>query len=199
MVLTEVGLSLEYSCRRVLHLPRPLLKNGYLVEISCLDGFLFSLFFFLSCSWFIVFGQSLLYSQETQLYTYLHSFLVFFSVTVYQRMLSGDSLLLKSLYSGTVLFSHSKYNSLFVTPDPPLSSSTPLLLHPSATTSLSSPSMSLSLFCLWVHLCHILDSACKWYHMVFVFLFLTYFTYNSLAVPMSLQTAFFLWPSLFFF
>ena len=110
---------------------------------------------------------------------------------VYQRMLSDNSLLLKSPYGGTLLFIYSKCNSLFVTPNPSLS-----LLHPLATTSLFSPSMSLSLFCLWVHLCHILDSTCKWYHMVFVILFLTYFTYNSLAVPMLLQTAFFLWLSL---
>ena len=138
-----------------------------------------------------MFCQSLLYSKETQLYTYIHSFLIFFSVMVYQRMLSDNSLLLKSPYGGTLLFIYSKCNSLFVTPNPSLS-----LLHPLATTSLFSPSMSLSLFCLWVHLCHILDSTCKWYHMVFVILFLTYFTYNSLAVPMLLQTAFFLWLSL---
>ena len=37
------------------------------------------------------------------------------------------------------------------------------------------------LLCGKVHLCCILDSSHKWYHMVFVFLFLTYFTqYESL-------------------
>ena len=36
--------------------------------------------------------------------------------------------------------------------------------------------MSLFLFDRWVHFCHNLDYTCKWYHMVFVFLFLTYFT-----------------------
>ena len=109
---------------------------------------------------------------------------------VYQRMLSDNSCLLKALHSGTLLFIHPKCNSLFTAPDPSLS-----LLHPLATPGLSSTSVSLFLFCLWVHLCHVLDSTCKWYHMVFVFLFLTYFTYDSLAVPMLLQMTFFLWLS----
>ena len=34
--------------------------------------------------------------------------------------------------------------------------------------------MSLFLFHRWVHFCHNLDPTCKWYHMVFVFLRLTY-------------------------
>ena len=43
--------------------------------------------------------------------------------------------------------------------------------------------MSLFLFHRWVHFCHNLDSTCKWYHMLFVFLFLTYFTqYDNLSV-----------------
>ena len=43
--------------------------------------------------------------------------------------------------------------------------------HPRlVTTSLISASVSLFQF----HLCPLLDSACKWYHMAFVFLFLTY-------------------------
>ena len=45
--------------------------------------------------------------------------------------------------------------------------------RPLATTSLFSISVSLFLFCRYVDLCQILDS--KWYNMVFVFLFLTYF------------------------
>ena len=43
-----------------------------------------------------------------------------------------------------------------------------------ATTSLFSMSVSLFLFHKYVHLCHILDSTYKWYH-IFVFLFLAYF------------------------
>ena len=41
------------------------------------------------------------------------------------------------------------------------------------TVSLFSVSASLFLFCKSVHLCHILDSTYKWYHMVLVALFLT--------------------------
>ena len=55
------------------------------------------------------------------------------------------------------------------TPNPSL----PHAPSPLATTSPFSMSVSLFLFCRWVHLCHILDSTYKWYHTVFVFLFLT--------------------------
>ena len=76
------------------------------------------------------------------------------------------------LYSRILLLIHSRWNSLYLLtpnsqsiPFPP-----PSLL---ATTILFSMSVSLSLFCILVHLCHILDSTYKWHHMVFVFLFLT--------------------------
>ena len=42
-----------------------------------------------------------------------------------------------------------------------------------STASLFSMSVSLFLFCKYVNLCHILDSTYRWYHMVFVFLWLT--------------------------
>ena len=50
----------------------------------------------------------------------------------------------------------------------------------------------------YVHLCHILDSTCKWYRLVFVFLFLTYLGWSSLVASMLLQMALFhcfLWLS----
>ena len=53
---------------------------------------------------------------------------------------------------------------------------------PLATASLFSMSASQFLFHRYVHWCHILDSTYKWYHMVFVFLFLTPFTYDNLQV-----------------
>ena len=43
------------------------------------------------------------------------------------------------------------------------------------------------LFCWKVHLCRILDSRYNWYHMVFVFLFLTYFT--SMRVSSCIHVA----------
>ena len=54
---------------------------------------------------------------------------------------------------------------------PSLPTSSPL-----PTTSLFSLSVSLFLFCRWVHLFHILDARYTWQNVVFVFLFLTDFT-----------------------
>ena len=61
----------------------------------------------------------------------------------------------------------------FASTNPKLPVHPTLSLSSLAATSLFSMSMSLFLFCRKVHLCHILDSRCKRYHMVFVFLFLT--------------------------
>ena len=75
------------------------------------------------------------------------------------------------LYSGTWLFIHSIYNTLHLTPTS--SSIPPPTPAPLATTSLSSMSASLLLFCRQVRLCCISDSTHKWCHVVFVFLFVT--------------------------
>ena len=78
------------------------------------------------------------------------------------------------LYGRTLLFIHPIYISWHLLI--PTSHSTPLL----PTTHLAATSlifMSLILFHRQVCLCHILGSVYKWYHRVFVFLFLTYFTY----------------------
>ena len=73
----------------------------------------------------------------------------------------------------TLLFAHPIYNSLHLL----IPNYQSFLPPPSslATTSLFSMSVSQFLFCRYVHLCHILDSTYKWYHMVLIFLFLTYF------------------------
>ena len=75
--------------------------------------------------------------------------------------------------SRTLLFICSKCNSLHqLTPG---SQFIPLPSHlPFGNHSLFSMSVSLFLICRSVHVCSILDSIYKWYHMVFVFLFLTY-------------------------
>ena len=58
----------------------------------------------------------------------------------------------------------------------------PPFLSPLVTTSLSSTSVSLFLLYLYSHLLCFLDSTYKWYHTVFVFLCLTYFTkHNTLS------------------
>ena len=66
--------------------------------------------------------------------------------------------------------------------------------HPLATITLFSMSVSLFLFCRQVHSSHILESTCKRYHMVFVFLFLAYFTqYDNLQVhPWSCKWHYFM-------
>ena len=75
------------------------------------------------------------------------------------------------LYRRTLLFIHPLHASLHL----PISNSQcfppqrPLPLGNHKSTS-----VKLILFSRYVHLCHILDSIYKWYHMVFVFLFLTY-------------------------
>ena len=53
----------------------------------------------------------------------------------------------------------------------------PILFPPTppGTTSLALLGSDLFLFCRKDHLCHSLDYANKWYHMVFVFFFLAYF------------------------
>ena len=67
---------------------------------------------------------------------------------------------------------------------------------PLATTILFS--INMFLFHRYVHLCHILDSTCKWYHTVFVFLFLASFNMiisRSIHVAANGIILFLLWLS----
>ena len=84
-------------------------------------------------------------------YTYTYIPLIFFSILVYPRMLS-------IVPNSRTLFIDSICNT--EVPSIPLPS-------PLATTSLFSLSVSFFLFHNYIHLCHILDSTYKWYHMVF--------------------------------
>ena len=104
-------------------------------------------------------------------HTYIIFFLIFFSIMVYSMRLD----IVPALCRRTLLFIHSKCNSLHL-PAPNFQSiplPSPLTL---GITSLFSVSVSLFLFYRQVHLCHVLHFAYKCYHMLFVFLFLTYFT-----------------------
>lgn len=58
----------------------------------------------------------------------------------------------------------------------PCSLSFPLSLSPLVTVSLLSMSASLLLCCIQIHLYYFLDSTQKWYHIIFAFLSLTYFS-----------------------
>ena len=97
------------------------------------------------------------------------------------------------LYSRELLslFIHPIYEFAFANPSPCAPS-------PLATASLFSKSVSLFMFCRYVHLCHILDSTYKWYHMVFVFLFLTWLSViisRSIHVAANGDKLFEMWPS----
>ena len=77
----------------------------------------------------------------------------------------------------TSLLIHPIYASLHLLI--PNSQSVPPWLPFPAANSLFFISVSLFLFHRHVHLCCILESMYKWYHMVTVFLFLTYFTQSD--------------------
>ena len=86
------------------------------------------------------------------------------------------------LCSRTSLLIHPIYASLHLL-IPNSQSFPPWLPFPMADTVFPFISVSLFLFHRRVHLCCILDSMHKWYHMVVVFLFLTHFTqYDGLQV-----------------
>ena len=118
---------------------------------------------------------------------------IFFSIMAYRRISTAVAV----LHSRALLSIHPVYDSLHLLMLQMLASAK-LLLQPCpsshlATTSLFFMSVSLFLFCRYVHLCPVLDSTCKWYHMVFVFL-----TISSHSSSVLLQNALFhslLWLS----
>ena len=77
------------------------------------------------------------------------------------------------LYRRTLWFIHPLYASLHLLISNSQCFPAP---HPLPLGNHKSISVRLFLSCRYAHLCHSLDSIYKWYHMVFVFLFLTYFT-----------------------
>ena len=80
------------------------------------------------------------------------------------------------LYGRTLFFIHPIYKSLHLL-TPTSHCTPPPTPSPLATSSL----FSVNLFLFHRFMCYILDSTYKWYHMVFVFLFLTYFTGSLVA------------------
>ena len=130
-------------------------KTGILAKNSlnfCLKKiFLFHFLFFFYYSWFIMFLQFLFYSKVIQSHT-----------------------VPCAVHCRAPLPVHSKYNSLHPqTPDCP---SIPLPPPSPQEPQVCLLGRDLFLFCKKDHLCHILDCTNKWYHMIFVFFFLAYFT-----------------------
>ena len=110
-------------------------------------------------------------SHQGSPYTYTHSF---FEYSLPLWFIIGYWIQLPVLCSRTWLFIHSVYKSLhlliptscsFPFPSPP----NPLGNHQSALYI-----VILLLFHRWVRPCPVLDSTCKWHHIAFAFLFLTY-------------------------
>ena len=121
---------------------------------------------------------SLLYSKATQLQTYMHSFFnILFHYDLSQEIgysslcYAAGSCCLSILNGIVCLFQ-------LQTPSPSLF----LPVLPFASTKVMSMSVRLFSVLRQVHLCHIVDFTCKWYHVVFFFL--TYFTqYDNLELP----------------
>ena len=153
-------------------------------ELSLLETILFKMYLFLfKYNWFTILQQFLQCGKvtlfyicmyihtHTYIYIYTHIYLIFL-YSFPSWSIPGEWIQFPVLYSRILLFIHSKCNSLRLLTLSPQSIPLPLSSR-LVTRSLSSMSGSLSLFCRLVHLCHILDSMCKWYHMVFVHHFLT--------------------------
>ena len=118
--------------------------------------------------WFSLICQFLLYSKVTQSYLYIYTlFLISSFIMFYHKWLDIVFCTMKQ----ELILSHSKCNGLHLLA--PESQSIPLPSLPlSNHQSICYVYVSV-LFCRYVHLCNILDSTYKCYHMIFVFLFLT--------------------------
>jgi len=121
------------------------------------------------------------YTAKWPSHTYIHSF---FSITIFHHVITQET----------------GQSSLCCTvgPDYLFILNVIVCIH-QPKTSLSSPGKhksvlhihDLFLFFRWDHVCHILDSTYKWYHMVFVFLILSYLVRESLVPSMLLKMALF--------
>ena len=119
------------------------------ISVYCLktiDAFFFlytNFILFLTCSWFKMLCQSLLYSKVVQLYIYIYTFFfMFFSTVVYHRILN----IVPCAVNRTVLFIHPTYNSLH--PLTPNSQSSPSPFSPTWQPQVCS-------LCLWVCFCFV--------------------------------------------
>ena len=121
-------------------------------------------------------SQFLLYRIVTLSYMYIYMYIFFFSYYLLIRSIPRVQIQFLVLQSRTSLLINSKCNSLYLptanSPSMPLNPP-PLPWQPQVC------SLCLQVcFCFMdrFHLCHILDSTYRWYHIVFAFHFLTYFT-----------------------
>ena len=107
-------------------------------------------------------------------YVYIHIHILF-SYSLPLWFFSGYWMLHSMLYSRTLLYIHSIYNSFhLLTPNP--NPSPPFFSPHPSNCKFALYVFESVMFYRFMNLCYILDSTYKWNHMVFVFLFLTYFT-----------------------
>ena len=144
-------------------------KNYVCVWFDLVDVHLkFGIRIYKKFSWSIVDLQFLLYSIMTWLYIYILFHFLFpygLSQDVDYRLwyYTVGPCYLFFLYILTASPNHKHLILPFPSP------TSPWQQH------VCSVSLRLFLYHTYVHLYSIVDSACKWYHMIFVFLFLTYF------------------------
>ena len=117
-------------------------------------------------SWFTMLCYFLLYSKVNQLDIHIYILFIFFPSMIYHRLLNIP-LCTTQL---DLLFTHFIHKSLYSL-TPTFHSILPLT--PAPLTRLFSTFMSLLPFHGYAHLSHISESAYKWCHTVFAFLFLT--------------------------
>ena len=106
----------------------------------------------------------------------LHIYVYSFSYSFPLWFITGYWIQFPVLYSRTLLFTHPIYNSLHLLITNSQSFPPPLTPSPWQPQVCS---LELSLFCLvdkFICIIFFLDSTYKWYHMIFVFLCLAYFT-----------------------
>jgi len=158
------------------------------VKFSCVCYFFFlDDFYFFHFSWFRVLCQFSPDSKVTQSYKHIYTpFLTLSSIILHHKWLDMVPCAMEQdliAYPFQRQYSASINPRLTVRPTPSPSS---LANHKSVLQ------VHEFLFCGEIHLCHIFNSRFKLYHMEFVFLFLTYFTYyESLAPSMLLQMTLF--------
>ena len=151
---------------------REVFRASQLDPLKLVYSFFQSRFLKINFYWSIVNLQCCVifcYTAQWISYTYTHPFLDSFPMQAIIKYWVEFSVLCSRFL---LVIYNSVYMSIPVSQFIPPSSLSSLVI-------LFSISVTLFLFCRWVHLYSTLSITCKWYHMMFVFLCLTYFTQHD--------------------
>ena len=133
------------------------------------EGLFYFILFYSVLFYFLIYFPNqfffLLFSMVTQLYIHVHILLSHIIMLHHKRL---DTVPSATQIPKAIVCIHQSQ-----APNIPHSLLLPLGNHKSVLHVHEFP------YCRKVHLCHVLDSRKRWYHMVFVFLFLTYFTQDE--------------------